>query len=59
MTENMCKWPPVHKNTEEFDHRMPAEKFLLPQRMVWAYNSLNLEAIWEMSNKSPHSRRVR
>ena len=39
MTENMCKWPPVHRKTEESGHRMPAEKFLFPQRMVRAYNS--------------------
>lgn len=39
MTENMCKWPPVHRETEESGHRMPAEKFLFPQRMVRAYNS--------------------
>jgi len=39
MTENMCKWPPVHRKTEESGHRMPAEKFLFPQRMVRVYNS--------------------
>jgi hypothetical protein len=39
MTENMCKWPPVHRKTEESGHRMPAEKSLFPQRMVRAYNS--------------------
>jgi hypothetical protein len=39
MTENMCKWPPVHWKTEESSHQMPAEKFLLPQRMVRANNS--------------------
>ena len=39
MTENMCKRPPVHRKTEESGHRMPAEKFLFPQRMVRAYNS--------------------
>ena len=42
MTENMCKWPPVHWKTEESSHRMPAEKFLLPQRMVRVYNFLKL-----------------
>ena len=39
MTENMCKRPPVHRKTEESGHRMPAENFLFPQRMVRAYNS--------------------
>ena len=39
MTENMCKRPPVHRKTEESGHRMAAEKFLFPQRMVRAYNS--------------------
>jgi len=34
MTENMCKWPPVHRKTEESGHRMPAEKFLFPDGEV-------------------------
>jgi hypothetical protein len=38
MTENICKWPPARRKTEESGHRMPAEKFLFPQRMVRAYN---------------------
>ncbi len=49
MTENMCKWPPVHRETEESGHRMPAEKSLFPQRWCGRIVPPNLEAIWEMS----------
>jgi len=45
MTENMRKWPPVHRKTEESGHRMPAEKFLFTQLNVRAYNPPKLDAI--------------